>query len=159
MKIRKTALILVILVFSAVVFATFLPAEVTTKASAGSITWNKYDAGLKLAAKSKKPIMVDFYTDWCGWCKKLDKNTYTDTAVANYLNSHFVSVKINGESRENLDLPTGPSNGLNVARSFGVKGYPCIWFLNADGSRINNLSGYRPPDIFIYYLKYVGEGI
>ncbi len=123
------------------------------------IVWNDYDDGLKLAAKSKKPIMVDFYTDWCGWCKKLDKTTYADSTVAKYVSDHFIAVKINAESKEALDLPTGTSNGAGVARDFGVRGYPSIWFLDSNAGKITNLPGYRPPEQFIHVLRFIGEEI
>jgi thioredoxin-related protein len=157
MKFKKLAIISVILIFFFTVLSTFLGAEETLKT--GTIAWNKYDDGLKLASKANKPIMVDFYTDWCGWCKKLDKVTYADSTIAKYVKDHFIAVKINGESKETLKLPDGPMNGVGVARSFGVRGYPCIWFLDSKGVKINNMSGYRPPEVFIYFLKFVGDGL
>jgi len=123
------------------------------------ITWYKYDEGLKLAAKAGKPVLVDFYTNWCGWCKKMDKTTYVDPAVTSYMNSKFIAVKVNAESRDAINLPSGPVDGRRLARSFGVTGYPSIWFLESDGKKINNLPGFAPPERFIHVLRYIGDGI
>lgn len=127
-------------------------------ANPDGFSWNKYDEGLKIAAQNKKPLMVDFYTDWCGYCKKLDKTTYADPTVAKYVKEHFVAVKINAESKESINLPTGKTNGAAIARSFGVTGYPAIWFLEPDGKKINFYPGYAPPDKFIHVLRYIGDG-
>ena len=122
------------------------------------ITWNKYDDALRLAAKSKKPLLVDFYTDWCGFCKKMDKQTYIDPNIVKYINAHFVAVKLNAESKETLDLPEGSSSGIQVARSFGVRSYPQTWFLESTGKKMGGQPGYMPPETFIHFLKYYGDG-
>jgi thioredoxin-related protein len=122
------------------------------------ITWNKYDQGVKLAAKSKKPMLIDFYTDWCGFCKKMDKQTYIDPQIAKYINDHFVAIKLNAESKDQLDMPDGPSNGIQVARSFGVRSYPQTWFLESNGKKMGGQPGYMPPQTFIHFLKYYGDG-
>jgi thioredoxin-related protein len=126
---------------------------------AESFTWLKYDEGLKLAAKNHKPLMVDFYTDWCGYCKKMDKMTYSDSTIAKYIREHFIPVKVNAESREALNLPSGSGTGISVAHSFNVTAYPNIWFLESNGQKINNMPGYAPPEKFIHVLRYIGDGV
>ena len=122
------------------------------------LTWIKYDDGLKLAAKSNKPIIVDFYTDWCGFCKRMDKLTYTDSTVATYLKKHFILVKINGDSKDLLNLTSGSLTGRQVTQSYGVTGYPTTWFLEPTGNKIDKLVGYVGPDKLIIVLKFIGDG-
>jgi thioredoxin-related protein len=159
-KIGSIAIIVVILFASA--FAVTSPTGkkdiVKDTKGAASITWNKYDDGVKLAAKSKKPMMIDFFTNWCGFCKKMDQQTYIDPTIIKYVNDHFIAVKLNAESKEALNLPDGQSNGTNIARSFGVRSYPQTWFVEANGSKLGGRPGYMPPQVFIYFLKYYGEG-
>ena len=154
-KIAIIALILAAISVAIVIGGTSDKKEVTSE----KFSWNKYDEGLAMASKQNKPLMVDFYTDWCGYCKKLDKETYSDPAVADYIKTHFIAVKVNAESKEPFNLPTGQMTGTTLARSFGVNGYPAIWFLKPNGERINYYPGYAPPDKFIIVLKYIGDGI
>lgn len=67
--------------------------------STNGITWLGFNEGLSKAAKEKKLVLIDVYTDWCIWCKEMDKNVYTDKSVIDYMNKHYVPVKLNAESK------------------------------------------------------------
>jgi thioredoxin-related protein len=120
------------------------------------ITWVKYDEGLALAAKTEKMIFIDFYTDWCKFCHKMDRETFSDKEVIDYFNDTFIAVKIDGDSRTKMKLPQGEFSGRELSRMFGVRGYPTYWFLKPDGEKINYTSGYSPPQRFLPLLKFVG---
>lgn len=97
---------------------------------AGEINWvNSLDEGLKLAKQANKPIMADFYTDWCGWCKKLDQDTYSNAKVQG-LADKFVCVKVNGDKDK------------TNTKIFGINGYPTIVFLDSAGKEIDRNVGY-----------------
>ncbi len=103
---------------------------------AEAVSWRyDFDSALRSAESSGEPLMVDFYTDWCGWCKKLDNDTYMDSKV-NDLARSFICVKINADSDQ------------NTARKYNVSSYPTILFLNSKGSVIGSLRGYSPPADF-----------
>jgi thioredoxin-related protein len=132
--------------FVAVIIVGFL----TLGASAfAAVNWEQnYDAGLEKAKKDKKLVMVDMYTDWCGWCKKLDKDTYSDKDVADKLAKDFIAVKLN---------PEKSPQGAKLAKQFGTTGYPQIVFLNADGNKVFEINGYLPPQQFLKELQKVSE--
>ncbi len=102
------------------------------------IAWAKdYAAAQAEAEKSGKLIMVDFYTDWCGWCKVLDKETYSNAAVVEF-SKKIVSVKVNAEKE-----------GVELAKKYGVSGYPTILFVTAGGEQVGRMGGYSPPEPFL----------
>ena len=109
-------------------------------ASENRIQWvHDFAEGLAIAKKTKKPIMVDFYADWCGWCRKLDTGPYRNARVIELANS-FVCVKINTD----VDART-PSR-------YGVRGLPTIVFLDATGGLLTTVVGYRDADFFAQTL-------
>ena len=126
--------------FAGVVITVLLAVRVT----GAELQWqNDYDKALATAKTDKKIVMVDVYTDWCGWCKKLDKDVYANAEVKAKLAKDFVPLKINPEkSKKNLEL----------ARSFGTRGYPHIVFLDASGKKISEIGGYVPADKFAQTL-------
>jgi len=127
------------LVVVGVIFYAFLvmSAETETK-----VNWlYDYDEALAKARDENKPILVDFYTDWCGWCKKLDAETYGNETVAAFLNEGFICLKV--DAGEHADL----------AKRYDVLGYPTILFLSPDGEEIGRIVGYEPPDKFLQDAK------
>jgi thioredoxin-related protein len=109
----------------------------TAASEASEIRWVKsLDQALQQAKRSNKLVMADFYTDWCTWCKRLDKDTYTNDRVVQ-LSAQFVSVKVNAEKE-----------GRRAAQRYGVNGFPTILFLTGSGEVAGKITGYRPADPF-----------
>lgn len=121
------------------------------------LKWKKLDAGLAEARRSGKKVMVDVYTDWCGWCKKLDRDVYGNDDVARYLNKQYVVVKLNAESSEKVMYKGKSASEQELAASFGVSGYPTIFFIDSNGEFINSLGGYVGPEKFLPIIQYIGE--
>ena len=91
-------------------------------------------AALSQAAKGRKLVMVDVYTDWCGWCKKLDKDVYARPDVTDAVKKNFVALKVNPEkSKANADF----------VKKYGVRGFPTIIFLDSKGKEVHRIVGYR----------------
>jgi len=110
--------------------AALLCVSVTASSAYAAITWaGNLSSALKEAKSKNKPVMADFYTDWCGWCKKLDRDTYADPEVAN-LAKKFICVKVNGDKYPDL------------VSKYGVSGYPTILFLGPDGNKTDAIVGY-----------------
>lgn len=125
------------------VFLLFIAAFAFILPQAHAINW-KYDlaSALKSAKSQNKPIMIDFYTEWCGWCKKLDSDTYSNSKVSAAA-ERFICVKIDAEKE--------PA----IANKYGVAGFPTIIFLNSNGNVISKIPGYLPPDRFLANMNKV----
>ena len=117
-------------------------------------------------AKNPKPIIIDVYTSWCGWCKVMDKNTYSNDKVADYINEHYYAVKFNAESTESVVLgkkkydynPAYNANGLAVYLLSGRMGYPTTVLMASLDAQPAPLSGYLKPSELEPPVKYFGEG-
>jgi thiol:disulfide interchange protein len=107
-----------------------------------AVAWEK-DLGVALsrADSEGKVVMVDFYTGWCGWCKKLDETTLADPAVQSTL-KRLVAVKLDAER-----------GGRAAAERYGVDGFPTVIFLNAKGVEVARIPGYLPPGEFLEELN------
>jgi thioredoxin-related protein/Flp pilus assembly protein TadD len=93
----------------------------------------------KKADTEKKPVMIDFITDWCRWCDTLDARTYSDADVAGYVNEHLVAIKIDAEKGE----------GISIAKKYGVAAYPTIVFIRPNGEEIDRILGYVQAEPFL----------
>ncbi len=110
-------------------------------AAAYAINWrSNFDDSLQTAKKEGKPLMVDFYTDWCGWCKKLDSDTYSDRTVRK-LAEGFICVKVDADKEREL------------VSKYGVNGYPTVIFFDSSGNIVNRQVGYAGPADFALIMK------
>lgn len=131
----------------------FMPAG----ASNSKLQWHSFDEGLAKAKKEKKMILVDFYTDWCGYCKKMDAETYANEKVIQYLNSKYVLVKINPEKSGDLKYKGNSYTNNSFTRSVGVTGYPSTLFIESDEELITLVPGYINTTEFLNIIEFLGE--
>lgn len=121
-------------------------------------SWRAWDAGLKEAARLQRPVLVDVYTNWCGWCKRMDRDVYARPEVQDYLARRFVVVKLDAESAARVRWEGREMTSRALAQRLGVNGYPTTVFLDAKGRRIRNASGYLPAGQFLQVLRSVSDG-
>ncbi|MES2617078.1 MAG: DUF255 domain-containing protein [Bacteroidota bacterium] len=120
----------------------------TTK-KATEITWFTPTEGYAKAKKEKKILVVDVYTDWCYWCKVMDKQTYTDSNIIDKMNQYFVAVKFNPENNGSHTVNGQVLNSGELlqylANGGGNSGYPTTYFWKKleDNTDISGYPGYR----------------
>ncbi|CAM2007911.1 thioredoxin family protein [Acanthopleuribacter pedis] len=95
------------------------------------------------AKEQQKVVVVDVYTEWCGPCKLMDRNTWSNEKVLSFLTENAVSMKIDAEKGE----------GQNFAKKYKVAGYPCILIFNSEGELIDRRMGYLPPREFLNWAN------
>ena len=130
------------------------------------LKWISLDELQTAYAKQPKPVIIDVYTSWCGWCKVMDKETYSNEKVAAYINDHFYAVKFDAESTDPVILgkkkysynPAYKANDLAVYLLSGRMGYPTTVLLASLDAQPAPLSGYLKPSELEAPVKYFGEG-
>ncbi|MBE6336352.1 MAG: DUF255 domain-containing protein [Lentimicrobiaceae bacterium] len=133
------------------------------------IKWISFEEAVKLNETTPKKIFIDVYTDWCGWCKKMDQTTFIDPEVVKYINDNFHAVKFDAEQSESIEFmgytfvnenPNGPRKGthqLAAALLQGKMSYPSYVFMNEKNQIITVLPGYVEAKNLIPILEYFGS--
>ena len=128
------------------------------------MTWTEVEEALKT---EKKKVFIDVYTDWCGWCKKMDKTTFKDKQIVEYINENFYAVKFDAEQKETITLDGRKykyvkegKRGYNQLAADLLKGrlsYPSVVFLNDDLSLIQPIPGYLDAEKMEVIATYFAE--
>jgi uncharacterized protein YyaL (SSP411 family) len=120
------------------------------------LKWLDWNTGYPLAKKQNKIILVDAYTDWCGWCKKMDRDTYTNSDIIKALNKDFIVIKFNPEL-ENIVYELD-GNKITGRELFGQltqgksTGFPTTYFIQPNKKQIQIAAGYLAPIDFMKVL-------
>jgi thiol-disulfide isomerase/thioredoxin len=119
---------------------------VTTNLVASPFSELSFEAASEQAAKSGKLVLVDFYTTWCGPCKMLDTNTWTDATVIQLLAQKTVALRVDAEKE------------VALAKRYNIQAYPSVLLIKPDGTEIDRLVGYKEPKAFIADFNDALEG-
>ena len=129
--------------------------EAQPKTTEAKTEWLAFDSAMQKAAADKKYVVVDFYTDWCKWCKVMDEKTYTDTLVIKALREGFVAAKVNGESSDQITYLGKAMAQSDFTMAMKVSGFPSTLFMDSEGKVIGILPGYIEAPVYLKILKYV----
>ena len=121
------------------------------------LEWYKFSEGLSKSLETEKKSLVYVYTDWCGWCKKMESQTFYNSKVVNYLNERFISIKMNAESNSRHTFNDKSLSEREIAREFSITGYPAVIFFDEKNEPITVLPGYVDADNFMHILEYISD--
>jgi thioredoxin-related protein len=130
------------------------------------IQWIKLDEASVKVKEQSKPIIIDLYTDWCYWCKVMDKKTYSNKKVIEYMNEHFYSVKLNAETKDAINWKDKTYrynskyniNDFSIFLTYGRASFPTTVIIADDQSAPIPIAGYMEVKEIEKILKYFGEG-
>ncbi len=114
-----------------------------------------FNEKLEAAKTTNKKIIISVYTDWCGWCKKMDRETFKNESVLSEIDKNFVFLKLNAESNDELTYQGEKYTKAQFAAAFGIKGYPATIFLNSSSDPITVVPGYIDGEMFSKILKFI----
>jgi len=150
-----------------VVIALLMTVYIFNISAQQEIAWMTIKEALIKNQKEPKKIIVDIYTDWCGWCKVMDRSSYSDSIIIEYINANFYPVKFNAEQKEDITLGEQTykfvANGrrgyhqLAAAMLQGNLGYPSTVFIDESSTVIYMRQGYLKPSLFDTILKFIGD--
>ena len=107
------------------------------------LNWYNYEDGMELAKKEKKDIFIEFYGDWCTFCKKMDEVTFRHPEVVSLLDKNFILIKVNEEKNQKL------------VKKYFVRSYPWGYFIDSEGKDIGPVPGYWEPQQFLSLLEFI----
>jgi thioredoxin-related protein len=156
------------IIVPAVLFALTAMSSTDITGDEATVKWITFEEAVKKSKAEKRPVFIDVYTDWCGWCKVMDKNTFNDPRVAELLNKKFYAVKFDAEQKEDVVfngttfkfVPSGSKGYHQLAAALlnNQLSYPTVVFLNENFEMIQPLAGYRKAPEFHKIAQFIGEG-
>lgn len=120
--------------------------------------WMGFDEGMKAAAANGRLSVVDFYTDWCSWCKKMDKEVFSRPDVAARLKKELNTIRVNAESSDKITYKGKSIESRQLTGLMRIEGYPTLMVLDPAGNPVAKLPGYVDPQTFMMFLDYLKKG-
>ena len=136
-------------------------------ASAQEINWMSFTEAVEANKKEPRKFIIDVYTDWCGWCKRMDASTFSNAVIVDYINKNYYAVKMDGEYKKDIVfndrtykfVPRGRRgyHELPAELMGGKMSYPTIVYLDEDYGIIQSIPGYRSAKDLEPIIKFFGE--
>ncbi len=114
--------------------------SIAMHANAEATQWYSYEDGMLAAGSMEKPVIIDFYADWCLPCIAMEQGTYPDQRVVSELRD-FIAIKVDTQKR------------IDIESKYGVTYYPTVVFLNSKGKEVSRYIGYLGPEEMVEVIK------
>ncbi|MEX2379415.1 MAG: DUF255 domain-containing protein [Vicingaceae bacterium] len=156
-------------IFLIILISSFaLSAFAQEKNEEAKIEWMSFEEAIEANATDQKKFFIDVYTDWCGWCKRMDATTFQNKAIIELLNESYHPVKLDAEMKDTVRLgkdvfvnekPNQKRNPhqLAIALLNGKLSYPSVVFLDEQGNMIQPLAGYQKAEGLEPILSFFAE--
>lgn len=148
------------------IIVLFILTFFTIQAHAQKVNWISFEEAVELSKKEPKPILIDVYTDWCGYCRKMDRTTYSNHVISSYINENFYPVKLDGEQKEDIVFNDHTFKFINYGRTGyneftasllnGKLSYPTTVFMNDKLELLDRVPGYLNPKIMEQVITFFG---
>jgi len=135
-----------------------------------TINWMSFEEAVERCTEEPRMVFIDVYTDWCGWCKRMDANTFSNPVIAKYMNEHFYAVKFDAERQDSITFkgrefvgtmrPDGRRASHQLAKALlrGKMSYPSYVIMNEDMNIIQVIGGYQEAKQFEPMIHFFGDG-
>lgn len=141
----------------------------TSNVLAQKINWLSIEELETAQANEPRKVMIDLYTEWCGWCKRMDKTTFKDEVLVDYVNDNYYCVKLDGEDKNLINyrghefkyVSKGRRGYSELAFELlrGKMSYPSIVFLDENLDILQSFKGFRTAEELVPIIKFLGEDI
>ncbi len=149
-----------------IVFTVIFSIASVSAQTAEKVKWYTLEEALALNAKNPRNILIDVYTDWCSWCKVMDKETFNNPTIAKYINANFYPVKFNAESKSPLTFAGQTFVNQDKTHQFAVAlirqgdgrvSYPSVAYLTGELKLIGAIPGFYKPEKIEPLLHFIVE--
>lgn len=134
-----------------------------------TIHWMSFEEAVERCANAPKMVFIDVYTDWCGWCKRMDQSTFANPVIAKYMNEHFYAVKFDAERQDTIAFnghkfagvmrPDGRKGSHQLAQAMlkGKMSFPSYVIMNEQMQIIQVIGGYQEAKQFEPMIHFFGD--
>ncbi len=151
----------------AVVLLLFVSVSISTAQE--KINWIPITDLEAAIAQEPRPVLIDVYTDWCGWCKRMDKTTFMDAKVVAFINANYYAIKFNAEQKESVSfldndfkfVASGRRGYHELAGALlsGQMSYPSYVFMTQEFKVLQVIKGYKTQEEFLPIITFLGKGL